>query len=315
MRITDFLPRGVFPASAALLLACGGPSQQAARTPVSLVQATDAVLEFPESVVWDADNSAWYVSNFGGTTFADDSGAAPMKADGNGFITKLASNGEIETLRWITGLDAPKGLGVYRGKLYAADVGRIVVMNLGSATIESRIEVPDSKFLNDVAANPSTGDIYISDWTANRILRLSAGGNKIEVFFESADLEMPNGLYVDGNTLVVGAWGMITDPATFATAVKGRVKLVDLETKAITNVGTGPMANIDGIVKYGDDYFITDWAAGELIQVSAGGSAAVLKGGYKNSADLGFDATRKAIAVPEMAASGGQGRVSFFVLK
>ena len=45
MRITDFLPRGVFPASAALLLACGGPSQQAARTPVSLVQATDAVLE------------------------------------------------------------------------------------------------------------------------------------------------------------------------------------------------------------------------------------------------------------------------------
>ena len=43
MRITDFLPRGVFPASAALLLACGGPSQQAARTPVSLVQATDAV--------------------------------------------------------------------------------------------------------------------------------------------------------------------------------------------------------------------------------------------------------------------------------
>ena len=82
MRITDFLPRGVFPASAALLLACGGPSQQAARTPVSLVQATDAVREFPESVVWDADNSAWYASNFGGTTFADDSGAAPMKADG-----------------------------------------------------------------------------------------------------------------------------------------------------------------------------------------------------------------------------------------
>ena len=78
---------------------------------------------------------------------------------------------------------------------------------------------------------------------------------------------------IDGNTLVVGAWGMITDPATFATAVKGRVKLVDLETKAITNVGTGPTANIDGIVKYGDDYFITDWAAGALIQVSAGGSA------------------------------------------
>ena len=304
----------MFPAGAALLLACGNSSQEA-RTPAPMVEATDAVLEFPESVVWDADNSAWYVSNFGGTTFADDSGVAPLKADGNGFITKLSSNGKIETLRWITGLDAPKGLGLYRGKLYAADVGRIVVMNLGSATIESRIEVPDSKFLNDVAVNPSSGDIYVSDWTANRIFRLAAGADKTEVFLESSDLENPNGLYVDGNTLVVGAWGTITDPATFGTAVKGRVKLVDLETKAITNVGTGPTANIDGIVKHGDAYFITDWVTGDLIEVSADGSTAVLKGGYKNSADLGFDAARKAFAIPEMAPSGGQGRVSFFVLK
>jgi hypothetical protein len=210
----------------ALSLACGGPSPQDRE----LVQATDALLEFPESVVWDKANDAWYVSNFGGTRFADDSGKAPSKADENGFITKLTSNGNIDTLKWITGLHAPKGLSIYDGKLYEADVD-------------------------------------ISDMMTNRILRYTQGSDKTEVFLESAELEMPNGLYVDGNTLVVGAWGVITDPATFGTDVKGRVKLIDLDTKTITNVGDGPIANIDGIVKYGDDYIITDWVTGELMKV------------------------------------------------
>ena len=97
-------------------------SESSEPVPAPLVEATEAVLEFPESVVWDQGSNAWYVSNFGGTIFADDSGAAPAKADENGFITKLSSNGEIDTLKWITGLHAPKGLGVHDGKLYAADV-------------------------------------------------------------------------------------------------------------------------------------------------------------------------------------------------
>ena len=294
----------------ALSLACVGPSPQDRE----LVQATDALLEFPESVVWDKANGAWYVSNFGGTTFADDSGMAPSKADENGFITKLASNGEIDTLKWITGLHAPKGLGVYDGKLYAADVGQVVIMDIASAKIERRIAVPDSQFLNGLAVDPSNGDVYVSDMMTNQILRYSQGG-EMEVFLESAELEMPNGLYVDGNTLIVGAWGVITDPATFGTDVKGRVKLIDLDTKTITNVGDGPTANIDGIVKYGDDYIITDWVGGELIKVSADGSASVLKSGYNNSADIGFDPERKAVAIPEMTTSGEPGRVSFFILE
>jgi sugar lactone lactonase YvrE len=140
-------------------------------------------------------------------------------------------------------------------------------MDIASARITSRIAVPGSQFLNGLAVDPSNGDVYISDMMTNRILRYTQGSDKTEVFLESAELEMPNGLYVDGNTLVVGAWGVITDPATFGTDVKGRVKLIDLDTKTITNVGDGPIANIDGIVKYGDDYIITDWVTGELMKV------------------------------------------------
>ena len=281
----------------------------------ALVPATEASLEFPESVVWDKANSAWYVSNFGGTIFADDTGVAPFIADENGFITKLASNGEIDTLKWITGLHAPRALRVYDGKLYAADLGQLVIMDIASAKIETKIPAPDSQFLNGLAIDPSNGDVYISDMMTNQIVRYSQGGSEMEVFIESAELETPNGLYLDGDTLVVGAWGVITDPATFGTDVKGRIKLIDLETKTITNVGNRPTGNIDGIVKYGDNYIITDWATGELLEVSADGSTTVLQSGYSNSADIGFDPKRKAVAIPEMTASGEPGKVSFFILK
>ncbi len=320
MTVFNSLLRRFFPAILVLSLACGTPSEEVSSessepVPVPLVEATEAALEFPESVVWDQSSNSWYVSNFGGTIFADDSGIAPVKADENGFITKLSANGEIETLKWITGLHAPKGLGVNGGKLYAADVGQIVIMDIAGARIESRIEVPNSQFLNGLAVDSSNGDVYVSDMMTNQILRYSPGSHETELFLESADLEMPNGLYVDGQTLIVGAWGVITDPATFGTEVKGRVKLIDLETRTVTNVGDGPTANIDGIVKFGDDYVVTDWAAGELIRISAEGSATVLKSGYSNCADIGFDAARKTIAIPEMTPSGDPGRVSFFTLE
>ena len=320
MTVINSLLRQFFPAILFLSLACDTPpeeisSESSEPVPAPMVEATEAALEFPESVVWDQSSDSWYVSNFGGTIFADDSGTAPVKADENGFISKLSANGEIETLKWITGLHAPKGLGVNDGKLYAADVGQIVIMDIAGARIDSRIEIPNSQFLNGLAVDSSNGDVYVSDMMTNQILRYSPGSHEAELFLESADLEMPNGLYVDGKTLVVGAWGVITDPATFGTEVKGRVKLIDLETKTVTDVGDKPTANIDGIVKFGDDYIVTDWAAGELVRISAEGSATVLKSGYSNCADIGFDADRKTIAIPEMTASGDPGRVSFFTLE
>ena len=94
MTVINFLLRQFFPAILALSLACNTPSEEVrseSSEPVAspMLEATEAVLEFPESVVWDQGSNAWYVSNFGGTVFADDSGTAPVKADENGFITTV----------------------------------------------------------------------------------------------------------------------------------------------------------------------------------------------------------------------------------
>ena len=75
MRVIDSLSRPLFLGILALSLACDTRteevrSESSEPVPSPLVEATEAVLEFPESVVWDQGSSAWYVSNFGGTVFA-----------------------------------------------------------------------------------------------------------------------------------------------------------------------------------------------------------------------------------------------------
>lgn len=57
-------------------------------------------LETPESVLFDEARAVFYVSNVSGQ---------PRVKDGNGFISKLSSEGEILERNWVTGLDGPAG--------------------------------------------------------------------------------------------------------------------------------------------------------------------------------------------------------------
>ena len=69
--------------------------------PVQVWEVTG--LEAPESALYDKASATIYVSNVAGN--------APDK-DGNGFISKVAPDGKVTTLKWATGLDAPKGLAI-----------------------------------------------------------------------------------------------------------------------------------------------------------------------------------------------------------
>ena len=70
--------------------------------------STDSVLKVPESVCYDVTEDILYVSNIEGK---------PTEKDGKGFISKVSPEGEVLDLKWVTGIDAPKGMGVYQGKL------------------------------------------------------------------------------------------------------------------------------------------------------------------------------------------------------
>src|SRR6185436_5253746 len=84
----------------------------------------------PESAVFDPARQLFYVSNMG--TWGD--GATP----GDGFISRMSADGRILDLRWITGLQNPKGLALANGRLYAADDAELIEIDPAAGTIVAR---------------------------------------------------------------------------------------------------------------------------------------------------------------------------------
>jgi hypothetical protein len=256
------------------------------------VTTTATGFENPESACWDAASRSWYVSNVAGEETAK---------DGNGWISRLDANGKVAKAEWVTGLNAPHGIRTKGTKLYVADIDELVVIDIPGATVKAKVEAPGAAFLNDVAIGRA-GEVYVSDTVRSAIYRCTE--SRCEVFLENPKLEGPNGLLVEGNRLIVASWGVITNTATFETKEPGRLVAVDLTSKEILPIGSGkPIGNLDGLERDGAGYLVTDFTAGKLLRVSSSGTATLLKQGFKNSADFGYDPSRNLIAVPEM--SGG----------
>ncbi len=244
----------------------------------------------PESAIWDAVGKCWYVSNLAGGSDA---------RDGRAFLSKLDAEGKVVELHWVQGLNAPKGLGIVGRMLYASDMDKVAVIDLAKGQLVRRIPVQGATFLNDIAVGPR-GEVYLSDMERSVIYRLRPDGTP-EVFLADRRLEGPNGLWVDGESLLVASWGAITGPG-FATKVPGRLLRVDLRSKAIAPVTAERLGNLDGLVKLGSVCFVTDYRAGKVFRIGEDGKAVLWKGGFMSAADLGLDPARKLLAIPDMAA-------------
>src|SRR3984885_8774567 len=115
----------------ALFLICIGLSAQGQHTLTRLWE-TDT-LAFPESVLYA--NDLLYVSLLD---------HYPLREHGRGKIAKVALDGKIIDAEWIVGLDGPKGMGIWHGKLYVADITQIAVIDIKNGKIGHRIPVPGS---------------------------------------------------------------------------------------------------------------------------------------------------------------------------
>ena len=105
---------------------------------------TEATLRVPESVLLDSKNNVLYVSSIDGT---------PETKDGNGFISQVTLDGKIKNLKWATGLDAPKGMGLFNNNLYVADISRLVTIDTKTGKVTQTLEIEGAKFLNDVTVD------------------------------------------------------------------------------------------------------------------------------------------------------------------
>ena len=284
----------IFASLTILLAVC---FQVQAQTLEKLWEATG--LENPESVIYDAKQKTFYVSNVVGS---------PTDKDGNGYLSKLDENGKIVAQKWVTGFNAPKGLGIHNNKLYVADIDQVGVVDIASGKVEKMIPAAGATFLNDVAV-AANGDVYISDtFQGNSIYRISNGN--IEMWLQNEQLDFPNGLLVKGNDLIVSSWGKITNPQTFETAVKGKVLKVSLKDKKVADISQS-FVNGDGLAAYKNGFIVSDWIAGTIFFVDNKGATKEIGSYNMGTADLTLVTEKNTLLIPQMS----EGKILAFKLK
>jgi len=255
------------------LLLCTAAYTIQAQT-LSLKWKTDTVFRIPESTYLDAKNNVLYVSNIDGKS---------DEKDGKGFISKMTPDGKVTTLQWVTGLHAPKGMGIYKNNLYIADLSRIVTVDIASGK-PTFTEIDGAQFLNDISIDEK-GNVYASDSRSGKIYRFANG--KGELYFENADIKSTNGVLA------------LKEALYFIDFKSGDFYKLDWN-KQLTKVGTAATGG-DGIVSVGNNEFIISSWYGEIYFMDASGKASKLldtKDQKLNTADVGYDTKNKILYVP-----------------
>ncbi|MER8415202.1 PQQ-binding-like beta-propeller repeat protein [Mesorhizobium sp. M1342] len=234
-------------------------------------------LEQPESALFDAANNRLIVSNIVGN---------PGDADGNGYLSVLSVDGRTVTRHWTDGMDAPKGMAIAGGKLYVADITKVRVVDLASGKLVASITVPNAVFLNDITSDQS-GNVYVTDMLADTIYRID--GEQPELFARDAMLASRNGVFADGDRLIVASWGKDIK-SDFSTAEPGGLLSVDIASKVVSPLpGAQKFADLDGVIAIGDTIYATAYMTGTLYRYQAGGAPEALAHFKPGSADIGTD--------------------------
>lgn len=234
---------------------------------------TDSVLKVPESVLFDGKNNVLYVANI--------EGKEPWGKDGKGSIGKVGTDGKIIAVDWVTGLNAPKGMGLYNNQLFVADIDRLVVIDINKGTVVQTIPVDGAQGLNDVSID-NKGVIYVSDSQTKKVHRVDKGAATVWI----ENLQGPNGVLLHKDDLYVLDNG-------------GLYKVQ--KDKILAKIADGMEGGTDGIENVtGKDFLVSCWS-GSIWYVKGDGSKEHLldtRDQKINSADIGYNAKNRMVYVP-----------------
>ncbi len=234
-------------------------------------------LKTPECVLYDSASGSIYVSNVDGT---------PSGKDSTGFISVLSADGKILNAGWVTGIDAPKGMGILNNHLFVSNIDEVVEIDISSAKIINRYPLEGSTFLNDIATDPKTGKIYITDSGTGKVYVLLNG--QVSVWLQGDMFKGANGLFLTDSLLYIG-----TDNGILrAEKESDKVELwIPKEYKG----------EVDGLYVTSENKFIfSDWKGSVFIAEKDGKTKLLLDSSDPNinAADFGVLASKKMILVP-----------------
>lgn len=193
-----------------------------------------------------APNGGYFISNVAG-----EGGGK----DGEGWISLISADGQMVTERFAEGLDAPKGMAVLDGVLYAADIDRVRMIDAESGARQGEIVIDGAQFLND--ATVWNGAVYVSDSLANAIVKIENGA--ASVWLRDDRLARVNGVLGAGDKLYI------------VTMETGSLYEADADG-AMTEIASG-MTPADGVGLVPAGGWLVSTVPGEIFYVSPGGEA------------------------------------------
>lgn len=237
------------------------------------VWETPEGLNIPESACYNSGDKTIYVSNIIGN---------PDEKDNLGFISKLTSDGKFIEKEWVKGLNAPKGIGISRGKLYVTDIDEVIEISLKSGQILKRYKHSKAHSLNDITTDKQ-GNIYVTEMEEHMVLMV--GKDSLEIFVESNQISGVNGICDFKKEVILGSNGNLIG--------------INKKTKAI-RILAEKTGYLDGIVVV-DNVIITSDFLGKVQLIEQGNPIEVLINTVSekiNAADLGWINSKKLLLVP-----------------
>lgn len=267
---------------AAVLFSCTGETenqetteattnQAAAEPTLTKVWETDTIMTTAESTLYDKNENIIYVSNIDGD---------PSGKDGKGFISIMRPDGSVRQLKWVTGLNAPKGMAMMDDKLYVTDIDELVEINIADSTVTNRYPVQGAAFLNDAATDGEK--VYFTDSKTGKVHVLENG--RVNTVAEG--MEGINGIAFNeaGEMFVLDSKGL------------RRYNMEEKSAEPVNETVTGG----DGLVIIDDNTYIASRWQGEIYLIRNGKEQLLLdtKGEESNTADIDYIEEERLVLVP-----------------
>lgn len=249
--------------SALMLAACGESRPgDTSVPPVAEPEVAEATGSQSLEVLWTASGfeqpegaelapgGGYFISNIGTGEAGD--------LDGNGYITRLNTDGTIASAKFVVGLHGPAGLVVHEGVLYAADRDGVAMIDAATGEVKGKVPVEGAQFLNDMTV--FGGEVLVSDSGTATIHRITPEG--AQVFASSEGWAGINGIRGDGDRLLI------------STMTEG--KLIEWRGADSERLIAAGMVDADGIgLIPGGGYLVSSWP-GQIHYVSGEGAVTTL---------------------------------------
>jgi hypothetical protein len=247
----------------------------------------------PWAAIHDEAEDVYLVSNTNGD---------PLVDDGNGFISRVSPQGNVQELRFIDGgkagvsLSAPKGMVIFGDLLAVADLRALRIFNRKTGKPVRSIEIDGATALTDVALMPD-GTLVVSDagqkldkgvpvpTGTDALYRVDREGG-YSVIVRSPKLARPHGVMTNADSIDISTGGAA---ALLRYGLDGRER----------GMRTSPTGALEGLVTLPGA--VRAFASRDcrcVYTVNSTYQFTPLMGGLDGPGDLGVDLRRRKLLIP-----------------